>query len=143
MILHYLKTALRNIRSNWVYTILSICCLAIGTAMFSVLFYGINYDDFFENRLPGHNRSVFVYMESVENLQSESRPPVAYRSQMPYSEYYAELREMPEVEMVSVHSGITESLIFADSRGSLMQVTAVFGCTLAALVTEELLRRTR
>ena len=30
-----------------------------------------------------------------------------------------------------------------ETRGSLMQVTAVFGCTLAALVTEELLRRTR
>ena len=115
MIVHYLKTAFRNIRKNWVYIILSVCCLAIGTAMFSAFFYGVNYADFFENRLPGHNRSVFVYMESAENLQSESRPPVAYRSQMPYSENYAELMEMPEVEMVSVHSGITESLTFADS----------------------------
>ena len=51
MLYHYLKTAWRNIRSYWVYSLLSVCCLAIGAAMFSVLFYGINYDDFFKNKL--------------------------------------------------------------------------------------------
>ena len=98
MILHYLKTALRNIRNNWVYTIPSICCLAIGTAMFSVLLYGINYDDFFENRLPGHNRSYFVYMQRPANIITDA--PAQYRSQMPYSQYYDTLRGMPQVEMV-------------------------------------------
>lgn len=113
MIIHYFKTALRNIRHNWVYTILSICCLAIGTTMFSALFYGINYDDFFENRLPGHKRSYFVCMERPENLSSEFRPK-EYREDMPYSEYYNTLREMPQVEMVSVSGDITESVTFAD-----------------------------
>lgn len=114
MIRHYLVTALRNIRNNWVYTILSICCLAIGTAMFSALFYGVNYDDFFENRLPGHNRSYFVYMERHENINTDARP-AQYRSQMPYSQYYDTLRQMSQVEMVSVSGGISESLTFQDA----------------------------
>jgi len=114
MIIHYFKTALRNIRNNWVYTILSICCLAIGTAMFSALFYGINYDDFFENRLPGHKRSYFVCMERHENINTDARP-AQYRSQMPYSQYYDTLRQMSQVEMVSVSGGISESLTFQDA----------------------------
>ena len=61
MFLHYLKTALRNIKSNWVYTILSICCLAIGTAMFSAFFYGVNYDYYKYNRRPLHNRCAKAY----------------------------------------------------------------------------------
>ena len=113
MFRNYLITALRSIRNHWVYTILSICCLAIGTAMFSALFYGINYDDFFKNRLPGHKHSCFVYMEAPENLNSEFRPQ-AYRSQLPYSEYYNTLREMPQVEMVSVSGSITEGFSFTD-----------------------------
>lgn len=111
MFIHYLKTAWRNIRANWVYSLLSVCCLAIGTAMFSVLFYGINYDDFFKNRIPGHKRSWFVYMESPENLNSDNH--LQYRSSLPYSEYYDSLAGMPEVEMVSVSGGITEGLRFA------------------------------
>ena len=114
MILHYLKTALRNIRNNWVYTILSVCCLAIGTAMFSVLFYGINYDDFFENRLPGHNRSYFVYMQRPANIITDGK--AQYRSQMPYSQYYDTLRGMSQVEMVSISGSISETLTFEDDH---------------------------
>ena len=112
MIIHHFKTALRNIRNNWVYTILSIFCLAIGTAMFSALFYGINYDDFFENRLSGHKRSYFVYMQRPANIITDAT--AQYRSQMPYSEYYDTLRAMPQVEMVSISGSISETLTFQD-----------------------------
>ena len=114
MISHYLRTAFRNIRKNWVYSILSICCLAIGTAMFSVLFYGINYDDFFENRLPGHNRSWFVYMTIPENRSKGDHPERIYRQQLPYHDYKT-LLDMPEIESVSVSGGMSTHLSFSDS----------------------------
>ncbi len=114
MLYHYLKTAWRNIRSYWVYSLLSVCCLAIGAAMFSVLFYGINYDDFFKNRLPGHRRSCFVYMTSPGNLNQEEQPERIYRQQLPYHDYKT-LLDIPEIESVSVSGRMTVHLSFADS----------------------------
>lgn len=112
MILHYIKTAWRSICRNRIYSLLSVCCLAIGTAMFSMLFYGINYDDFFENRLPGHKRSRFVCMTMPGNhvgLQDR-----IYRSQLPYLDYKT-LLDLPEIESVSVGGGMWAHLSFADS----------------------------
>jgi len=114
MFAHYIEIALRNIRKNWVYSILSICCLAIGTAMFSVLFYGINYDDFFENRLPGHDRSWFVYMTIPENRNKGDHSERIYRQQLPYHDYKT-LLDMPGIESVTVSGGMTVHLSFADS----------------------------
>ena len=112
MFIHYLKTAWRSIRSNWIYSLLSVCCLAIGTAMFSMLFYGINYDDFFENRLPGHKRSRFVCMTIPGNhVNQQDR---IYRSQLPYLDYKT-LLDLPEIESVSVGGGMSAHLSFADS----------------------------
>ena len=112
MFLHYIKTAWRSICGNWVYSLLSVCCLAIGTAMFSMLFYGINYDDFFENRLPGHKRSRFVCMTMPGNhVNQQDR---IYRSQLPYLDYKT-LLDLPEIESVSVGGGMSAHLSFADS----------------------------
>ena len=115
MLIHYLKTAWRNIRAHWVYSLLSICCLAIGTAMFSALYYGINYDDFFENRLPGHKRSWFVYMTMPENRSKGDHPERVYRQQLPYHDYKT-LLDMPEIESVSVSGGMSIHLSFSDSE---------------------------
>ena len=112
MLSHYLKTALRNIRGNWVYSILSICCLAIGIAMFSVLFYGINYDNFFKNRLPGHKRSYFVYMAAPGNINGGDYS-VRYRQQLPYHDYES-LLDLPQIEYVSVQGGMSCHLSFSD-----------------------------
>jgi len=116
MIFHYLKTALRNIRSNWVYTILSICCLAIGTAMFSALFYGVNYDDFFEDRLPLRKRSALVCYDmpdNPDNSQYSSTPHYIYRQLMSFK--CVPYLDMPEIEYISVYGGITHSVTFQDS----------------------------
>ncbi len=112
MFIHYLKTAWRSICRSWIYSLLSVCCLAIGTAMFSMLFYGINYDDFFENRLPGHKRSRFVCMTMPGNhVNQQDR---IYRSQLPYLDYKT-LLDLPEIESVSVGGGMSAHLSFADS----------------------------
>ena len=112
MFLHYIKTAWRSICRNWIYSLLSVCCLAIGTAMFSMLFYGINYDDFFKNRLPGHKRSRFVCMTMPGNhVNQQDR---IYRSQLPYLDYKT-LLDLPEIESVSVGGGMSAHLSFADS----------------------------
>lgn len=113
MFSHYLKTALRNIRGNWVYSILSICCLAIGTAMFSDLFYGVNYDDFFENRLPLRKRSALVYYDMPDNPQYNSTPHYIYRQLLPFK--CVQYLDMPEIEYISVYGGITHSVTFQDS----------------------------
>ena len=112
MFLHYIKTAWRSICRNWIYSLLSVCCLAIGTAMFSMLFYGINYDDFFENRLPGHKRSRFVCMTIPGNHVGQQDR--IYRSQLPYLDYKT-LLDLPEIESVSVGGGMSAHLSFADS----------------------------
>ena len=113
MFSHYIKTALRNIRGNWVYSILSICCLAIGTAMFSALFYGVNYDDFFENRLPLRKRSALVYYDMPDNPQYNSTPHYIYRQLLPFK--CVQYLDMPEIEYISVYGGITHSVTFQDS----------------------------
>lgn len=112
MFLHYIKTAWRSICRSWIYSLLSVCCLAIGTAMFSMLFYGINYDDFFENRLPGHKRSRFVCMTIPGNHVGQQDR--IYRSQLPYLDYKT-LLDLPEIEFVSVGGGMSAHLSFADS----------------------------
>ena len=113
MFSHYLKTALRNIRGNWVYSLLSICCLAIGTAMFSALFYGVNYDDFFENRLPLRKRSALVYMDMPGNSQYSTAPHYTYRPFL--SLKCIQYLDMPEIEYISGYGGITQSVTFQDS----------------------------
>lgn len=80
--------------------------------MFSMLFYGINYDDFFENRLPGHKRSRFVCMTIPGNHVGQQDR--IYRSQLPYLDYKT-LLDLPEIESVSVGGGMSAHLSFADS----------------------------
>ena len=58
MVIHYLKVALRNLRNNPVFNLISILCLAVGTIIFAVLEYEVDNDMLFENRLPGRDRIV-------------------------------------------------------------------------------------
>ena len=58
MFIHYLKTALRNLKANAVFNIISIVCLAVGTIIFAVLEYEVDNDMLFENRLPARDRIV-------------------------------------------------------------------------------------
>lgn len=102
MILHYLKTAWRNIRSNWVYSLLSICCLAIGAAMFSVLFYGINYDLYKYNRRPLYDRSAAAYEDMPgDERYSVNRGLVRQGMRMPVSFDVMAKLDIPEIEYVS------------------------------------------
>ena len=67
MFFHYLQTALRNIKNNWVYNLLSICCIAIGTAMFSAFYYGINYRYYEITRRPLNKRTAMAYEDMPGN----------------------------------------------------------------------------
>ena len=102
MILHYLKTAWRSLRTNWAYSLLSICCLAIGTVMFSALFYGINYNYYRYNRRPLYERSAMAYEDMPgDESYSVNRGLVKKGSRMPVSlEMMAKL-DIPEIEYVS------------------------------------------
>ena len=102
MFFHYLKTAWRSIRSNRVYTLLSICCLAIGTAMFSVLFYGINYNYYQTNRRPLYDRSAVAYEDMPGNeMYSNNRRMVKAGYRMPVSLDMIEKLRIPEIEYIS------------------------------------------
>lgn len=117
MFSHYLKTALRNIRKNWVYSILSICCLAIGTAMFSAFFYGINYEYYKYNRRPLYNRSAIVYEDMPGNDgYNTNRSYVMNGYHMPVSfEMLAKL-DIPEIELISGNgTRTTDIVIISDS----------------------------
>lgn len=121
MFIHYLKTAWRNIRSNWVYSLLSICCLAIGTAMFSVLFYGINYDDFFENRLPLRKRSAMVFLDRTDDPDYHPVPYYIMHPRVPAT--FVSALDIPGIEFISYYANadITQELIFTDSCGFMSQ----------------------
>ncbi len=102
MFLHYLKTALRNIKSNWVYTILSICCLAIGTAMFSAFFYGVNYDYYKYNRRPLHNRCAKAYEDIPgDDRFNNNRSFIQRGGTLPISFKTMSKLDLPEIEYVS------------------------------------------
>jgi len=58
MFIHYLKTAIRNLRNNPVFNLISILCLAVGAIIFAVLEYEVDNDILFDNRLPGRDRIV-------------------------------------------------------------------------------------
>ena len=102
MFLHYIKTAWRNIRSNWVYSLLSVCCLAIGTTMFATLFYGLNHEYYEYNRRPLYDRSAIVYEDIPDDENySVNRGLVRKGIRMPISfEMMAKL-DLPEIEYVS------------------------------------------
>lgn len=114
MILHYLKTAWRNIRSNWVYSLLSVCCLAIGTAMFSALFYGVKYDDFFENRLYGDKRHAMLYLDILDH--PEYVVPFYIMHPRVKPEYLSGL-DIPGAESISYYfnADLKNSFVFSDS----------------------------
>ena len=102
MFLHYIKTAWRNIRSNWVYSLLSVCCLAIGTTMFATLFYGLNHEYYEYNRRPLYDRSAIAYEDIPDDENySVNRGLVRKGILMPISfEMMAKL-DLPEIEYVS------------------------------------------
>lgn len=117
MILHYLKTALRNIRSNWVYTILSICCLAIGTAMFSAFFYGVNFDYYKYNRRPLYNRSAKAYEDIPgDDGFSNNRKFIQRGGTLPINFKMMSKLDIPEIEYVSGYgSSIPADFRISDS----------------------------
>ena len=102
MIFHYIKTAWRNIRNNWVYSLLSVCCLAIGTTMFATLFYGLNHEYYEYNRRPLYDRSAIAYEDMPDDERySVNRGLDRKRMLMPISfEMMAKL-DLPEIEYVS------------------------------------------
>lgn len=102
MILHYLKTALRSIRSNWVYNVLSICCLAIGAAMFSAFYYGINYKYYEVSRLPLNKRTAMAYEDMPDNERYEvNRKMVRGGYLMPITFEMMSKLYIPDIEYVS------------------------------------------
>ena len=103
MFSHYLITAVRSIRKNWAYSILSICCLAIGTAMFSAFFYGINYKYYRNNRRPLYDRSAIVYEDMLGNeMYSANRKLVQSGFHGSVSFDMLSKLDIPEIEYVSV-----------------------------------------
>ena len=106
MFLHYIKTAWRNIRSNWVYSLLSVCCLAIGTTMFARSYsyrcYQPRYEYYEYNRRPLYDRSAIAYEDIPDDENySVNRGLVRKGILMPISfEMMAKL-DLPEIEYVS------------------------------------------
>ena len=72
MFRHYLLVALRNIRRDWVYNILTLLCLAIGVSLFAILNLVSENELFYDSRLPGYSRTTIGLM--VDSLgENETR----------------------------------------------------------------------
>ena len=102
MFFHYLQTALRNIKNNWVYNLLSICCIAIGTAMFSAFYYGINYRYYEIARRPLNKRTAMAYEDMPGNeTYNVNRKMVKEGYHMLVSLEMMSKLNIPEIEYVS------------------------------------------
>ena len=62
MFRHYLLVALRKIRRDWVYNILTLLCLAIGVSLFAILNLVSENELFYENRLPWYSQTTIGLM---------------------------------------------------------------------------------
>ena len=126
MFFHYLQTALRNIKKNWVYNLLSICCIAIGTAMFSAFYYGINYRYYKITRRPFYERTATAYEDIPgDEAYSVNRKLVQEGYHMPVSlEMMAKLN-IPEIEYVSGYGmSIPVDLKISDSTRTYLDGSA-------------------
>lgn len=63
MFKHYLKTAIRNLKSNSAFNAISIVCMALGIVIFAVLEYEVDNEMFFDRRLPEKGRIVETFLE--------------------------------------------------------------------------------
>ena len=93
MFIHYLKTALRNLKANAVFNIISIVCLAVGTIIFAVLEYEVDNDLLFENRLPGRDRIVAA---TLVQCFEDGQPDTVTSYEIKESRYY----DSPAIECV-------------------------------------------
>ena len=93
MFIHYLKTALRNLKANAVFNIISIVCLAVGTIIFAVLEYEVDNDMLFENRLPGRDRIVAA---TLVQCFEDGQPDTVTSYEIKESRFY----DSPAIECV-------------------------------------------
>lgn len=93
MFLHYLKTALRNLKVNAVFNLISIICLAVGTIIFAVLEYEVDNDILFENRLPGRDRIVTA---TLVQCFEDGQPDTVTSYEIKESRFY----DSPAIECV-------------------------------------------
>ena len=93
MFIHYLKTAIRNLKANAVFNIISIVCLAVGTIIFAVLEYEVDNDLLFENRLPGRDRIVAA---TLVQCFEDGQPDTVTSYEIKESRFY----DSPAIECV-------------------------------------------
>ena len=93
MFIHYLKTAIRNLKANAVFNIISIVCLAVGTIIFAVLEYEVDNDMLFENRLPGRDRIVAA---TLVQCFEDGQPDTVTSYEIKESRFY----DSPAIECV-------------------------------------------
>ena len=93
MFIHYLKTALRNLKANAVFNIISIICLAVGTIIFAILEYEVDNDLLFENRLPGRDRIVTA---TLVQCFEDGQPDTVTSYEIKESRFY----DSPAIECV-------------------------------------------
>lgn len=55
MIQHYIKIALRNLRNEWVFNLITVICLSVGISLFAILYF--TRDRYYNNRLPDIDRT--------------------------------------------------------------------------------------
>lgn len=66
MVLHYLKTAFRNLMKYKIHSLISVICLAIGITCFSMVNYFINTVTY-EDDLPDNEQRIGLFLVSEEN----------------------------------------------------------------------------
>ena len=67
MFQHYIKIALRNLRNEWVFNLITVICLAVGISLFAILFF--TRDRYYYNRLPETERTYnCVFKDSTDRV---------------------------------------------------------------------------
>ena len=75
MFYHYLMRSVRSLKQNWMYSLITLMCLSVGTVIFAMLIFSIDYDNLYKKNYKGscmnattigkdsvHNASLYTYM---------------------------------------------------------------------------------
>jgi putative ABC transport system permease protein len=110
MILHFLKTAFRNLKANKVYSILTVAGLGVGIAVFLVIFLFIRYQESFDGF---HSKKASIY----RILTKGDKPDDKAAACVPYPMPSALKHDFPDWKVTGIFSFTDLQLNTVDGAG--------------------------
>lgn len=72
MFYHYLKRSFRSLKQSWVYSLITMMCLSVGTVIFAMLIFGIDYDNLYKKNYDGTCKNAKFIRKNKDISSDES-----------------------------------------------------------------------